>query len=163
MKTIKIGNQEWTAENLAVTHYRNGDPIEGQIFNPAHPELGGYYTFDQITDPRGFAPEGFHIPTDEEWQEFVDHLVGDNIAGTKLKSKEFGGTNESGFNVLGAGYRGHNGGFYDLADYADFWSSSQYSSTYGIYRFLYYGGASIIRSYANKTYGFSVRCVKDKI
>ena len=46
--TVKIGNQWWMAENLKVTHYRNGDPIPNVTGDSewTHLETGAYCAYD---------------------------------------------------------------------------------------------------------------------
>lgn len=58
---------------------------------------------------KGIAPEGWHIPSKEEWQKLADYLGGSTVAGGKMKSSTVWGesssdySNESGFNALPAG------------------------------------------------------------
>ena len=76
----KIGNQIWMTENLKVKKYRNGDIIPqvqdslqwSQLTTGAwcyyenDPSKGILYNWFAVNDPRGLAPEGWHIPTDKE-------------------------------------------------------------------------------------------------
>jgi uncharacterized protein (TIGR02145 family) len=76
---IKIGDQEWMDRNLAVTHYRNGDPLTNALgtvaggwinYNndPALGEIyGKLYNSQAVLDARGLAPEGWHVATREDW------------------------------------------------------------------------------------------------
>ena len=184
-KTVRIGSQVWMAENLNVGHYRNGDPIPYvqdkekwaslqygawcYYYNdPANGKIyGKLYNWYAVNDPRGLAPTGWHVPTDNEWQSLLDHLGGDKVAGEKLKSRsgwsENGnGTNSSGFNALPGGYRGRSGDFSSLGNYALFWSSSEYGSNGAWRRYLSYDGADVGRSSGrSKRGGFSVRLVRD--
>jgi uncharacterized protein (TIGR02145 family) len=155
--TVTICNQVWMAKNLDVATFRNGDPIK-QIKNDA--EWGStyttqtpaycYYNNDSATyaatygklyntfaimDPRGLAPEGWHIATPDEWVKLgVDCLGGEmqitgggygpiSIAGGKMKeagtahwvSPNTGATNSSGFTALPGGIRWKgNGRFEDI-------------------------------------------------
>jgi uncharacterized protein (TIGR02145 family) len=86
-QTISIGNQVWMAENLKVTHYRNGDAIpnvtDGDSWtfqrNGAYCEYnndvnsvaiyGRLYNWHVVADSRHIAPVGWHVPTDEEWKQ----------------------------------------------------------------------------------------------
>ncbi|NOZ08942.1 MAG: PEGA domain-containing protein, partial [FCB group bacterium] len=86
-KTITIGKQEWMAENLKVTHYRNGDPIPTGFSNSEWANLstgacavynnypsnagtyGNLYNRYAVDDDRGVCPDGWHVPTDTEWME----------------------------------------------------------------------------------------------
>ncbi|MBN1543720.1 hypothetical protein JW992_16375, partial [candidate division KSB1 bacterium] len=83
---VKIGDQWWMAENLRVTHYRNGDVIPhitddnewANAFSDAYCTLdndeahaltyGHLYKWYTIFDERGLAPAGWHVPSDEEWK-----------------------------------------------------------------------------------------------
>lgn len=85
-QTVQIGNQIWMAENLQVTHYRNGDAIPNVPGNTEWEALltGAYCVFDNnitnlstygrlynwfaVNDPRGLAPEGWRVPTDVDWK-----------------------------------------------------------------------------------------------
>ncbi len=187
-KTIKIGNQWWMAENLRVTHYRNGDPIKeikdatswGACTTGAYcaydnkkenaNDFGYLYNWYALKDSRTIAPPGWHVPTDEEWQELVDYLGGDTVAGGKLKESGYahwphpnvGATNESGFTALAAGFRYHLGYFSDLYNTATFWSSTEKDSTKAWCRKLYFEHPSVVREgLLGKRSGFSVRCIKD--
>jgi len=147
---------------------------------------GGLYQWDEAmgytttAGSQGICPPGWHIPTDAEWcmlTTFLDPTVNCNTwgwsgtdAGGKMKetgtthwySPNTGATNSSGFTALGAGFR-HGGNFLNLRSNVYFWSSSEYSSTTGIYRGLSYDYAGVGRSYDYKTTGFSVRCLRDSI
>lgn len=148
-KTVSIDLQEWSTKNMNTAFFRNGDSIpeaktddewkkaaiEGK---PAWcyfsndkkngKKYGKLYNWYAIKDPRGICPEGWHIPSESEWNSFVRQLGQD--AGTKLKSrngwKDSGNGNDSiNFSTLPAGIRYHSGMFDDLNTDAYFWTSSE--------------------------------------
>ena len=195
-QTVKIGDQTWMAENLKVTHYRNGNAIskilnntvwsttsEGAYCNYENNDsnadiYGSLYNWYAINDSRGIAPEGWHVPSDEEWKELEMCLgMSQSVAdaeglrgtdeGTKLKStsgwnSNGNGTDSYGFTALPAGYRFNNGDFDNIGDIAYFWSSSDGGSGLAWHRYLSYSVLGISRyHYGNQRDGFSVRCVKD--
>jgi len=93
-QTVTIGTQVWTAENLKVTHYNNGDSIPiilipdtinwtgvavGQscIFNNDTSNIAPYgrlYNWYTTVDPRNLAPTGWHVPTDSDWVQLELYL-----------------------------------------------------------------------------------------
>ncbi len=96
-KAVRIGEQTWMAENLNVSHFRNGDPIlhvtsnyewfeAGEKGIPAwryyndDPELGKkfgkLYNAFAVNDPRRLAPEGWRIPADSDWSELFTLISG---------------------------------------------------------------------------------------
>ena len=139
-KSVEIGKQEWMAENLNVSEFRNGDPIPeaktnsewyktGNEGNPAWcyydndlangEKYGKLYNWYVVNDPRGLCPEGWHVPNVAEWITLVDYLGGEDVAGKKMKSTSFWnlggkGTNESGFSGLPGGGRDDGGTFGDI-------------------------------------------------
>jgi uncharacterized protein (TIGR02145 family) len=188
--TITAGKQVWTAENLRVSRYRNGDPIrhaatreewldaaakgEGAWCHygndKANEEKYGHlYNWYAANDPRGLAPEGWHVPTDREWSALTDFLGGEAVAGGKMK--EAGGslwrirnesaTNSGGFSALPGGLRGIDARFTFGTQSAYFWSATQYSPSQAWYRVLNYHTSTVVRSGEEKIDGMSVRCVRD--
>jgi uncharacterized protein (TIGR02145 family) len=106
---VKIGNQVWMLKNLDVDTFRNGDSIPeaktnkewliaGSEGNPvwchyqnnlkAGKKYGKLYNWFAVVDPRGLAPIGWHVPSDEEWTILIDYLGGEEKAGVKMKSKK---------------------------------------------------------------------------
>jgi uncharacterized protein (TIGR02145 family) len=183
-KTIKISKQEWMAENLKVEHYRNGDEIPQVQDKEEWDNLttgawcyydnksengttyGKLYNWYAINDPRGFAPDGWHIPTDEEWTTLTDFLGGLDVAGTKMKTsfgwdEDFGGNNNSGFSALPGGYRMHEGYFSNKGINAIFWTSTEYNSEQSWFRNVIGSIPDVYRPHYGKDFGLSVRCVKD--
>jgi uncharacterized protein (TIGR02145 family) len=187
-KVVKIGNQWWMAENLKVTHYRNGDAIPNITNNAAWSglpsgaygdynndpangsEYGRLYNWYAVADTNGLAPKGWHVASDTEWQILVDYLGGDTVAGGKMKETGIvhwfdpnDASNTSGFSALPAGTRyGGNGNYFNLGEIAFFWSSTEYDADLAWNRSLVNSDPTIERYYNNgKQNGFSVRCVKD--
>jgi uncharacterized protein (TIGR02145 family) len=84
-RTVKIGNQWWMAENLKVTHYRDGDPIPNVTDETMWSILttGAYCNYDNNADNAAIygrlynwyvgmdyiEPRGWHVPSDDEWKE----------------------------------------------------------------------------------------------
>jgi uncharacterized protein (TIGR02145 family) len=187
--SVKIGSQIWTTQNLKVTRYRNGNTIpnitDGTVWQ--NQTIGAYcdflnsatngatyghlYNYYATTDTRQICPEGWHVPTREEWQTLVDYLGGDNIASSKVRVPGIvywdhdKGTNSSGFSALGGSWRGDNGAFYySLGSGAYWWTNSTYSSLYPFYAYLYSDPNNLRTGYGQymeKRAGLSVRCVKD--
>ncbi|MBK7522649.1 MAG: fibrobacter succinogenes major paralogous domain-containing protein [Saprospiraceae bacterium] len=48
-------------------------------------KFGKLYNWYAINDPRGLAPQGWHIPNDEEWTTLETTLGGSSVAGGKMK------------------------------------------------------------------------------
>ena len=173
MNTIKIGSQEWATEDLRVTKFRNGEDIPLVTDNEEWAELEtaaycttpeGHYLYNwyAVNDPRGLAPEGFHVPTDGEWTELTNFLGGEKVAGKKMKSSSMGGTNSSGFSALPGGSRYFNFGYFDYGGNYGFWWSSSASGTFAAWTFDLNSGSDFVgRDDNNQRYGFSVRCLKN--
>ena len=183
--TVKLGNQTWTTKNLNVGKYRNGDPIPQVQDNTAWANLttgawcyylnntangttyGKLYNWYAVNDPRGLAPNGYHIPTDAEWTSLTTYLGGVTEAGTTMKMtsgwlNNGNGTNTSGFEGLPGGYLYTNGNFDGIGSLGYWWSSSELSANYAWFRELYYNNGSLPQlNSLNKHCGFSVRCIKD--
>ncbi|MBP7563916.1 MAG: fibrobacter succinogenes major paralogous domain-containing protein [Candidatus Cloacimonetes bacterium] len=127
---------------------------------------GKIYNWYAVIDPRGLSPEGWHVPSDIEWNELEKYL-GANDIGTKIKSpngwqNDGNGTNDSGFNGLPGGYRySSDGSFNNCGDYGYWWSSTGNLSNDAWYRVLSCFDSKIGRYAGNKRTGFSVRCVRN--
>lgn len=184
---VTIGSQVWMTQNLNVDKFSNGDPIpeaksdeewrkSGENGEPAwsyynnNPDngdrYGKLYNWYAVNDPRGLAPEGWKIPSDEEWSLLADFLGGKSVAGTKMKSKsgwaEGGnGNNESGFSGLPGGFRSVNAPFFSIGLYGHWWSSTELDTADALSRPLYYGSGYVFKGGGNKGAGFSVRCLRD--
>ena len=111
IETVKIGTQIWMTRNLDIDHYRNGDLIpevtdQDEWVNltsgawccydndPANSEIyGKLYNWFTVNDPRGLAPDGWHIPTDTEWKTLAGFLGGEAVAGKKCIPSTVDGLN----------------------------------------------------------------------
>jgi uncharacterized protein (TIGR02145 family) len=187
-ETIQIGNQIWMKKNLDVSTYSNGDIIP-EVKDPAEwaklttgawcynnndPKngeiYGKLYNWYAVNDPRGLAPIGNHIPSDNEWDTLLNYLGGRSVAGGKMKEKGLihwkspnnAATNSSYFTGLPGGCRDFNGVFNIVnGDGGGWWSSSESNSINAWYQGLGYSISGAYRNGLNKEYGFSVRCLRD--
>ncbi|MFM2213540.1 MAG: hypothetical protein RL427_803 [Bacteroidota bacterium] len=189
-QTITNCGQTWTRSNLNVSHYRNGDAIPqvtdltqwtnlttGAWCYYANTSSNGIiygrlYNWYAVNDPRGLAPVGYHIPSDDDWTTLTTCLGGETIAAGAMKevgtshwqSPNTGATNSSGFTSLPGGNKLSLTVVPTSMGYqAWFWSSTEYDSTNAWFRYMLNDSVQLYRaSYDfNKSYGFSVRCVKD--
>lgn len=189
-KTIVIGNQEWMAENLKTSKYRNGEPIATNLTdveweNTVNTQIGAWafynndsqyncpygklYNWYAATDARHVCPIGWHEPTDAEWTVLTDYLGGNAVAGGKMKSTGMqywnspntDATNESGFSGLPGGFRSSSGGFGNVGNFGYWWSSSNSISGSAYFCALNYSYSTASQNGSLKQNGFSVRCLKD--
>ena len=183
-QTVTIGTQVWTSKNLNVSTYRNGDVIPQVQDQNAWANLttgawcyydndasngtkyGKLYNCYAVNDPRGLAPNGYHIPTDAEWTKLTDYLGGQSEAGRKMKSisgwKNNGnGTDSSGFSGLPGGLRGYDGTFSSIGYFGYWWSSTESDALYAWSRDLFCSYGYVDRDDNYKKNGFSVRCLRD--
>ena len=203
--TVQIGDQLWMAENLKVTHYNNGDEIPTEYTNEEWVELitgayaiynndslnlykyGNLYNWYAVDDIRGLCPEGWHVPTDDEWTEleiFVNTIftTTDSITQTEvviptgyvLGSTEWGElyTNQTGFSALPSGHRTgipQQGIFAKEGISAFFYTSTEIDSAEFISGVMSSDGEVFSRRLEDyfviykrgKKPGYSIRCLKD--
>jgi uncharacterized protein (TIGR02145 family) len=159
-KTVKIGIQTWMAENLNYeaegSKCYDNNPANGQKY-------GRLYDWEMA---KKACPPGWHLPSDEEWQELVNFAGGKEIAGTELKSasgwnSNGNGTDEFGFAALPGGYGSSDGGFGNVGEYGGWWSATEGIAAYAWNRNMSYSSADVSRDGNGKTILFSVRCVQD--
>ncbi|MCF8372510.1 MAG: PKD domain-containing protein [Bacteroidales bacterium] len=183
--TVLIGNQCWMEENLNTTHDASGNSITRYCYNNETDSCdiyGGLYTWYTMMNGQssssivpsgvqGICPEGWHIPSDQEWTNLTDYLGGLSVAGGKLKeqgtnywnSPNTGATNSSGFTGLPGGHKNSGGGTYvNMGGGANWWSTTQ-GGLGAWYRAIQYNDSVVFRYSNSKTYGFSIRCIKDSI
>jgi uncharacterized protein (TIGR02145 family) len=187
--TVVIGTQTWTSKNLDVAKYKNGDPIpqvtDGTEWanlttgawcyydnDQANGEIyGKLYNWYAATDPRGLAPSGFHIPTYSEWTTLSDYLGGNGgtlkeTGTTHWLTPNNGATNSSGFTALPGGAIQNGDGFpaefNNIYLVGNFLSSTEASSEdYIGTQLLYFNTNITLPINFRKTWGSSVRCIKD--
>ena len=182
--TVLIGNQCWLKENLDVGTMRNSavnstqsnSEIEKYCYNndPNNcSTYGGLYQWQEAMQyvttegTRGICPEGWHIPTEVEFNDFYSAVGGD---GNSIKAVNQGygsgaGTNTTGFSALLAGnkenYPSYN--FMHLTMRGHFWSSTLRVIDSYVYRIWFWDDRADISTFWSNVflYGFSVRCIKD--
>lgn len=182
---VRIGTQVWMTKNLNVSRYRNGDSIPqvtdlnewaslttgawcyyendlnyGKVY-------GKLYNWYAVNDPRGLAPQGWHVPSDTEWETLITFLGGTTVAGGSLKATtswtapNTGATNSSGFTGLPGGFRRFFGYFNGIGIDGQWWSSTEFDTDNAYFRTLGYTDQYMFRDGDYKIGGLSVRCVKD--
>ena len=199
--SVQICNQIWMTKNLNVRTYRNGDTIalvstdntkwrtttqgawcwynNDSISNAS--KYGKLYNWYAVMDARGLAPEGWHIPTNAEWNVLIKCLdaatdttltgIQSSIAGGALKANDTalwlipntGATNSSGFSGCGGGMRTSTGGFTEIGEWGHYWSTNlaPASTTSVITRNILNLNGAIINSNYSRISGMSIRCIKD--
>jgi uncharacterized protein (TIGR02145 family) len=115
------------------------------------------------------CPEGWHLPSDAEWEQLLNHLGGSTTAGGKMKetgtthwaSPNTGATNESTFTGLAGGIYKFAYGVHSIKYYGFWWSSTESNTDNAWYRNLNYNNSGVDRYNNNKKNGLSVRCVRE--
>jgi len=186
-ETVTIDGLEWSTQNLATMTFRNGDPIPqaktndewyaaGENSQPAWcyfnndekngQSYGVLYNWFAVNDPRGLAPEGWHISTNQEWNRITSKFGGEEEAGKAFKSMDdwkehTHASDSSGLNCMAGGRRDYTGKFFNIGIDGYWWCQDQYDERDAWGRNLNYLYPSVQSEYFNKYFGFSVRCVKD--
>ena len=189
-KTVRIGNQEWMAENLKVTKLNDGTSLQygnldlfwNGVYTIKEPVYtwysndinnkeiyGGLYNWYTVNTNK-ICPIGWHVPSDAEWSSLETYLGGRQVAGGKLKQTgisnwqipNWGATNETGFTSLPAGNR-YESTFSGIGVYGTYWTSATNSENppSAIYRQTHFQGEYLERNVHFKVYGVSIRCLKD--
>jgi uncharacterized protein (TIGR02145 family) len=110
---------------------------------------------------QGIAPEGWHIPSNKEWEELLSNVAG-KPDGSEFRSKsdwQNPGKDTFGFLALPAGYRFDNGSFCHFGRRARFWSKDEYGKSNAFRLSLTNNSVDIEGVYRSDA--VSVRCVKN--
>jgi len=184
---VEIGNQQWMVENLKVTQYKDSTPIaevtngaawenlttpaycwynNDEVAKEAYGALYNWYAvyFDNL------CPNGWHVPSMNQWEILFNHLGGDSIAGGKLKdtgtthwaTPNTGATNESGFTAMPGGVRLNYGPFDYVGEYGYWWSSTENTGSFSWGVRMDYDSIGVLVSgdFSIET-GLSIRCLKN--
>jgi uncharacterized protein (TIGR02145 family) len=187
---VKIGNQIWMAENLKTTRYKNGNliattPVTFDISGQNTPKYqwaydgiesnknvyGRLYTWYAANDTGIIAPEGWRVPSYDDWLTLDNYLGGESVAGGKLKETgtlhwlgpNTGATNESGFSALPGGSRSTSEIFKFKGELGRWWSSTEENAEKAFGRIAFNTGTSLDHYSYHKNTGFSIRCVRNYI
>lgn len=193
--TASFGERVWMTENLSVATFRNGDVLfhaksrkewkkaikkripayciiwEGTEFEELeHAEIYGFiYNIYAVIDDRQLAPEGFSIPTFNEWVALIDFFGGEELAGVMMKSADgwYNQGNGCGlyeFNARPGGGRYGNGSFLPETTHANYWVSDLIDNGpgYNDYIHFFYGDRTVVicplRDIGS---GMYVRCIQE--
>lgn len=189
-KTVKIGTQNWMAENLNYSDSATTPNLKENswCFNDSlkNCEVAGrLYTWSAViavgqyecgvgmkcgsfVRHRGICPNGWHLPDTSEMRTLFNSAHGRSIGGRMLKSKsgwnaENNGADALGFSAIPAGSREDiNDGLFDFDGWnASFWTSTEYDSDKAFYMHLDVGYDVVSYEKNMKNLGFSVRCIED--
>ena len=168
-KTVKIGSQEWMAENL---NYKTDD---SRCYNDSIENCAKYGRLYVWSEAMKVCPDGWRLPDTTEWNALLYGTVGDiavvgiDAVGRNIRSKSgwleqgTGGgdaTDALGFSVLPGG-SGDSSSYNGKGYNASFWTATSYNDLHG-YDFGVGNRNAFGFSIENKGYFESVRCLKGK-
>jgi len=178
--SVKIGEQTWMAENLnfnesgSKCYANNNSNCEkyGRLYNWATAMDSSASSKEVPSGVKGVCPNGWHIPSDAEWDTLTVAVGGTGTrgltgAGTKLKaasgwnSSSGNGADDYGFSALPGGYGYFDGVFYNVGYYGYWWSSTEYAAYNAWYRYMTYIYSGVDRDVGSKSSLYSVRCLRD--
>lgn len=186
---VNICSQVWSTKNLDVDRYRNGDPIP-KVTDPAvwatlttgaycyynndstnyAATYGKLYNWYALDDPRGLAPNGWHLPSMDELFSLLNIcLDGEDYAGGPLKETGYvhwyppnaDGSNSTGFTALPGGGRDINGAYFGIGSLWYTWASTEQDDSYGFYILLTTNSGGYSWDSLDKRMGFTLRCIRD--
>lgn len=160
---VNIHGQVWMARNFNYVE-------EGSLETEKPEQYGRFYSWEQAI---AACPEGWHLPSKEEWEQLQENLGGKYEAGQHLKSIEGwqsrgNGENTSGFNAYPAGeFQEHKKEFWNIGYYVHFWSSTDLAGksykgeTLAYHARLAYRDKQLLLNSNYKTNVYCVRYLKD--
>lgn len=193
--TVQIGTQVWMTEDLKTTRFNDGTPIEqvtlyeewAGLTSPAycwynndstHKETYGALYNWYAVQTNNLCPEGWHVPSDEEWNKLMSNYGLAERAGGPLKeagtdhwkNPNTGASNASGFTALPGGYRSYNGtfnvirafGYWWTSTESNWWNNNDSTTSIVFFRSMVYNDKQLYRNVSEKTNGFCVRCLMDQ-
>ncbi len=189
-QTVAIGEQIWMAENLRTTKYADGTDIPNVTNATSWDGLttgafcwyennsvydvpyGKLYNFYAVQNASGICPEGWKVPSKNDFEVLINYLGGSEVAGGKMKeegtdhwaSPNNGATNESGFTGVGYGGRFYNGEYSDplfFGYFANFWTATPFDDDKVWFLYLSKGSEDANMSTYLKRFGQSVRCLRE--
>ncbi len=162
-KTVQIGEQIWMAENL------NFKTEKSYCYKNNQKNCETYGRLYQYEIATKVCPDGWHLPSDQEWME-LEVTLGMAAADT-AKGNTWRGTNQgtqlleggkTGFNAKLGGYRNPPSNYFLEGMHTFFWTSTPTKNGYRMwYRQMIKGNPQILRHNQMQNWGMSVRCVKD--
>lgn len=157
-KTTIIADKIWMLENLRVTKMPNGTAIESYVYDEVEnnaKKYGRLYTWnvamnDSVNEgAQGICPDGWHIPSDEEWSVLIDNISTVDKEIPNIKSElelEYAGFYNNTYNNLDAS--------------VSFWTSTEaHDNAWKLY--FHKSLSKAFRYHEKKSNAISVRCVKD--
>lgn len=183
LKTAKYNNGEIIGTTFSPTLDITNEIRPKYQWDSNTAGYGRQYTYYALTDERKVCPAGWHVPTDAEWTTLTDYLIehgygyegsgtdiakslaaasgwiSDLVAGNIGNDQEK--NNSSGFTGLAAGGR-YSNGVSSFVGYHGIWGTSTESSeTSAFFRCIGYVPGQVFRGVFNKSYGLSIRCLRD--
>lgn len=188
-KTVVVGRQVWMAEDLAYEYVVNDSAYNNFCGADSCEFLGRYYSWSAAMDSagvfssngkgcgagkkctptypvRGVCPEGWHLPSHQEYNTVILYAGGTEEAMTKFKSMVGWKKNEDasdyyGLSFLPGGRSASKGSVEDM-NTAFSWTSYEYDDKYAAWFILSEGSSGIVYNHT-KGYANAVRCLKDTL
>jgi uncharacterized protein (TIGR02145 family) len=207
---VRAGDQLWLAENLRTTRYRDGTSIAtgldatdwGNATSGAYAiyshdlidglgsddevltAYGALYNWYAVLDPRGLCPEGWHVPSDQDWKQLelrlgmspaaadATGLRGPGIGGMlkaartepdphpRWDTPNPGATDQTGWSGLPSGIRTFHGSFDFVGRAAYWWSSTAAAAVGSTSRAVFSSNDLVQREASDRSTGSSVRCLR---
>jgi len=166
-KSIQVGDQVWMTENFRSTHLGDGTPINyfecnGDSSNNA--VYGLLYDLEAIIGLQNTAPEGWHIPTESDWEELINFLGSPKEAAEQIITSDYWSISieiisPSGFNATPAGMHDFTGVFQWFGDAVVFASST--SDVNGVYYYIKADNIELLKGNFHPSDAVSIRLIKD--
>jgi uncharacterized protein (TIGR02145 family) len=156
-RSVKIGGKTWMAQNL---NYQTDKSWCYDDDNSNCEKHGRLYDWNTA---KKACPNGWHLPSDKEWDGLVSAVGGKDAAGKVLKSERswtsYEGTDDFGFSALPGGLRRTDGDFYGVGGGGYWWTATE-SGGNNVY-LRYIRAYAVVDGDATKDLGYSVRCVQN--